>query len=185
MTPDARSSNGTPLFNNACPDCGAIRLSDKRRLGKPCHPCAQKRRATHGLTDHPLYRKLKNIEVRCRYPSATNYAYYGGRGIKVCEEWSNDPASFVAWAQANGYAPGLEIDRIDVDGDYSPQNCRLVSHKENSQKRRSSRCTQEAADEVRRMLSEGSTISTAAAAAGVPYMSAWHISKGNTWRVEC
>lgn len=177
-----RSPNGTPLFQNPCPDCGVVRFSDRRRLGKPCMACANRRRATHGLTDHPLYRKLQNMRSRCEIPSASGYEYYGGRGISVCDEWRNSPTTFVSWALANGYRPGMEIDRIDVNGPYSPGNCRFLPHAENSRLRRNSQCTEEKADIVRSALADGASVGAAANAAGVPYMVAWHIHKGNTWR---
>ena len=146
--------------------------------------CANKRRATHGLSNHPLYRKLKNIKVRCTYPSASNYAYYGGRGIRVCDEWAGNPAAFVEWALANGYRPGLEIDRIDVDGDYEPGNCRWIPHVLNSRLRRNARCNEAKAQQVRDALSAGASLKDAARDADVPHMVAWHIVKGNTWRPD-
>lgn len=179
-----RSSNGTPLFQNPCPDCGVVRFSDRRRLGKPCMACANRRRATHGLSDHPLYRKLQNMRSRCEIPSASGYEYYGGRGISVCDEWRNNPAAFVSWALANGYRPGMEIDRIEVNGPYSPGNCRFIPHAVNSRLRRNSQCTEEKADAVRAALASGASVGAAANAAGVPYMVAWHIHKGNTWRAK-
>jgi hypothetical protein len=60
---------------------------------------------------------------------------YGGRGISVCEEW-HDPNAFIDWAESNGYANGLQIDRIDNQGSYSPSNCRWVSIKVNSRNTR-------------------------------------------------
>lgn len=64
-------------------------------------------------------------------PSCSNYEYYGGRGIKVCDEWINDFEAFKQWAIKNGYADKLTIDRIDVSGDYCPENCRWISFQEN------------------------------------------------------
>lgn len=180
-TPDARSSNGTPLFWKACPQCGARSLVDKRRLDKPCHPCAMKARSTHGMSEDPLYRRWTGMVARCRYPSTTNFAYYGGRGIKVCPEWDQSFEAFRDWAQANGWDPALEIDRIDPDGDYTPENCRFIPHDMNSRIRRNARATQEQADEVKRMLAEGLSVKAAAREAGVPYMTAWHIKNSGTW----
>jgi hypothetical protein len=179
---DARSSNGTPLYKCRCPDCGYERLADKRKLGRRCAPCAMKLRATHGLCGHPLFKLLMSIRVRCEQPSATNFEYYGGRGIAVCDAWKSDPHAFKDWCEANGYAPGLELDRIDTDGPYAPENCQFLTHEVNSQKRRNARCDLEQARAVKAAIAQGQSVRNAAATAGVPYMSAWHIAKGNTWR---
>jgi hypothetical protein len=178
-----RSSNGTPLYECKCPSCGVVRIADSRRLGKRCLSCTLKERnTTHGLSNHPAYKLLKSMEVRCNYPSASNYEYYGGRGIKVCQEWSENPASFVAWAEANGFAPGLEIDRIDTDGPYAPWNCQFIRHAPNSQKRRNAKCNAEIARAIKGYLAQGIHYKEAALLAGVPPMVAWHIGKGRTWR---
>lgn len=76
---------------------------------------------------------------RCTKPSDTHYAYYGGRGISVCEEWRRDCKAFYRWARDSGYAQGLQIDRIDCDGNYSPENCRWVTPRENTLNRRCTR----------------------------------------------
>lgn len=182
LIPAGRSSNGTPLYANPCPDCGKLRLSDKRRIGNFCMPCGAKRKAKHGLTGHPLYKLLNNIRARCEYASASGFEYYGGRGIAVCEEWRSDPAAFVAWADANGYEPGLELDRLDTNGPYAPWNCQFLPHDKNSRKRRNARCDEPTAARARELLASGASIRATAEAVGIPYMVAWHISKGNTWR---
>ena len=179
---DSRSANGTPLYLSPCPDCGVERLNDKRWVGSLCRACSGVRRAKHGLSAHPLYRLLKNIESRCNYPSATHYEYYGGRGIKVCREWSENPASFVQWAESAGWQKGLEIDRIDNDGDYSPENCQCISHLENMRKRADVKCTPEKAEAIAKAINAGASVGSAANDAGVPYMVAWHIKSGKTWR---
>ena len=175
LLPDGRSKNGTPLFRRVCPQCGDVKLVDKRKIGKLCMGCSNRSRATHNLSSHPLYRLLHTIRGRCECRSATHYRYYGGRGIKVCREWIDDPAAFVNWALENGWQKGLDIDRIDNDGDYSPSNCQFITRRENSQKRRRGTTTIEKARAVKAALSSGASITEAASAAGVTYMAAWHI----------
>lgn len=181
-TPVARSKNGTPLFNCVCPDCGKVRVQDKRKIGRPCLPCANKRRSTHGITGTALHRLYVSMVARCTYQTATNYKYYGGRGIDVCSEWRSSPEAFFDWALKNGYRQGLELDRRDTDRNYEPGNCRFITHAENSQRRRNARCNIDQAAAAKKLLASGGSVSAAAKAVGIPYMSAWHISKGNTWR---
>jgi len=71
---------------------------------------------------------------RCK-GQCTNHQYYGDKGIAYCTEW-DDFDVFADWAIENGYQPDLEIDRIDSDEDYSPENCRWVTHKKNSRNRK-------------------------------------------------
>lgn len=73
---------------------------------------------------------------RCTKPSCKAFKTYGGRGIKVCDEWLNDKESFYEWAISNGYADGLQIDRINTNGDYEPSNCRWITSKQNNNNRR-------------------------------------------------
>lgn len=95
---------------------------------------------THGLSLSPLYNIFKAMHDRCENPKNQAYERYGGRGISVCPEWSLDNIeNFISWAYENGWKKGLQIDRIDNDKGYSPDNCRLVTAKENSRNRRSNR----------------------------------------------
>lgn len=92
--------------------------------------------------DPAINQKLRGVwqglKQRCNNPKCHAYKYYGARGIKVCEEWTNAFEAFRDWAIAHGYYSGLEIDRIDNDGNYEPSNCRWTTHKENMQNRRPS-----------------------------------------------
>ena len=80
----------------------------------------------HGLSKTRLYSIWHGMNDRCFNPKNKNYLNYGGRGIKVCKEWSgeNELFNFIDWANNNGYADDLTIDRINVNGNYEPSNCR-------------------------------------------------------------
>ena len=72
-------------------------------------------------------------------PNAKGYKNYGGRGIKVCDEWAESFKAFYEWAVSNGYDDTLTIDRIDVDGDYEPENCRWVDRTTQANNKRNNR----------------------------------------------
>lgn len=92
---------------------------------------------THGLSKTRLYRVYTGMKTRCYNEHDAHYRSYGGRGIRICDEWLRDFKSFYDWAMSNGYDPDAKtgacsIDRIDVDGDYSPENCRFITMDEQS-----------------------------------------------------
>ena len=84
----------------------------------------------HGMAKTTLYRRWVNMRQRCYLVSSHEYKQYGGRGIRVCDEWNNDFVPFMEWALANGYEKGLTLDRIDVNGNYEPSNCRWITLRE-------------------------------------------------------
>ena len=89
-------------------------------------------RVQHRMSRGKLYKVWTMMKQRCSNPSACGYHRYGGRGIKVCKSWQHSFMEFHSWAIASGYRAGLQIDRIDNDGNYHPSNCRWVSNSVNN-----------------------------------------------------
>ena len=75
------------------------------------------------------------MKKRCNNSNSFAYKRYGGRGITVCSEWNESFESFKSWALENGYAQELTLDRIDVNGNYEPHNCRWITYKEQNNNR--------------------------------------------------
>lgn len=91
----------------------------------------------HLRRDNPALAAVYDaMKQRCYNPKCQSYGRYGARGIAMCDEWKASSSAFIRWALDNGYEPGLQVDRIDNDGPYSPENCRLTTPSANSRNTR-------------------------------------------------
>lgn len=86
-----------------------------------------------------ILRIYRSMYHRCYNKIDESYINYGGRGINICDEWLNDYFSFRNWAINNGYSDELSIDRIDVNGNYEPNNCRWATDKEQGNNKRTNK----------------------------------------------
>lgn len=103
-------------------DCGNlidVRANSLQQGKTTSCGCSRKK---HGMNDTRLYRIWNGMKNRCNNPKRKDYHKYGGRGVSVCNEWNNF-ISFLEWAELNGYADELTLERIDVNGNYEPDNC--------------------------------------------------------------
>ena len=118
------SIRGYSLRSGNTQSCGCIQKETNIKL-----------RQTHGMAKTRLYNIWQSMKRRCSSPTMSCYKYYGGRGIKVCNEWQSfEP--FCEWALANGYTENLTIDRIDVNGNYALSNCRWITIQEQQRNKR-------------------------------------------------
>lgn len=134
-------------------DCGNVCIvaGSNLRNGhtKSCIECGHKvvakKKTVHGETGTKLYLVWRAVLNRCENPKSKSYCDYGKRGIHLCEEWHN-PKIFFDWAHKSGYEDGLEIDRINVNGDYCPENCRWITKQENANNKRNNKVVEYAGE---------------------------------------
>lgn len=176
-------------------DCGTVRSVDRKSLftsnSRSCG-CLNREQAarraalrstTHGHASggqSPTYRTWVSMRQRCLEPRNASYPYYGGRGISVCDRWRDDFAAFLA---DMGERPaGTSIDRIDVNGDYVPDNCRWATADQQAQNSRTTKLGPVSVALIRCMSARGSASRDLAHAFGVSSSTIDGVVARRTWR---
>lgn len=111
--------------------CGSVSRGLTTSCGCYQRDIAKEVNTLHGLTNHPLRRVWSHMHDRCYNQNDARYSTYGARGVVICDEWRDNFLVFYNWAINNGWKTGLQIDRIDNDGNYEPSNCQFITRKEN------------------------------------------------------
>lgn len=134
-----RTKNRSCIWLCRC-DCGnqAYVSAQSLRDGST-RSCGCLSKVANSLSHTRIYHIWQHMLQRCRNSKSDGYKYYGARKINVCDEWQNSFLEFYNWSIANGYTDTLSIDRIDVNGDYCPDNCRWTNMKTQQRNKRNNK----------------------------------------------
>lgn len=121
--------SGNALLKYNTKSCGCLKIESSK----------QTKNKKHGMTNTRLFHCWSAMKDRCINEHNQAYKNYGGRGITVCDEWLHNFQSFYDWSMEHGYTDDLTIDRIDVNGNYCPENCRWITRDEQQRNKRNNR----------------------------------------------
>lgn len=167
--------------------CGVVKLvrigdlvsGDARSCG-----CLHKELiTTHGGTSGILFRVWEGMMARCYNTKQTFYSYYGGRGISVCDRWKNSPKAF---AEDMGERPSSKhtLDRIDNDGDYTPENCRWATWNDQNRNKRGVKLTTQSVQEIRNENASGTSAKDLSLKFGISAGHVRDILNGKRWSLD-
>lgn len=132
-----KDSSGQVLYKGICKKCGFERIARYHDLNRviDCTHIGIDGRVVNkniGWKEKHIEYIFYGMKKRCYDKNNKSYRWYGKKGIKICDEWLNNPKSFEDWSLQNGYVNGLSINRIDANKDYSPDNCEWIEFSENA-----------------------------------------------------
>lgn len=136
---------------------------------------------THNLSGHELYSTWKGMHYRCYSEQSKSYKNYGGRGIKVCEEW-HDLNNFIEWGETNRRPTKKHtLDRIDNDGDYTPENCRWATPKQQARNTRANKLNDTIVKDIKRLYKKHNNQREVARVLGISYKLVYLVVNNKTW----
>lgn len=188
-----RSSQGKSTWNCEC-ECGTkavvVGSSLINGLSSSCGCLAKeltvRRSTTHGLSKDGkkttrLHRIWSNMKARCNRKNHPRYKDYGGRGIKLDEDWNCNFLSFHSWATSSGYDHNLTIERIDNNQGYSPENCKWIPAEKQARNKRDTKLDMAKVESIRRLVSGGIKTSTVAKIFSIDRHHVNAVMRGQIW----
>lgn len=166
--------------NGNTSSCGCLARERSSERARHAARLAGDANRKHGMSTSPTYVAWRGAINRCYRLKDKRYSSYGGRGISMCEEWR---ASFEAFLRDMGPAPdGMTLDRIDVNGNYEPCNCRWATRVQQARNTRANVATEEISRQIRCRHARGESTKSLAEEFGMTKGNVWHIISESTWK---
>lgn len=131
---DEKDKYGHWIYKCVCSECGFEKFSHYGAISGEKSKATNCKHSEIRWDNQRISKIFHKVIGRCYNSNTKDYRWYGEKGIKVCDEWLDNPNSFEKWAINNGYQDNLTIDRIDPNNDYCPENCRWIPLEENSRR---------------------------------------------------